>query len=275
MEAVLIEQKSHDPMEPKWHNMIAVSILLHLALFSIMLFVPEQINTRRIRTGVYEVHLVEMPARSSRPGIEGRTRTGKVINSRRFKKAAPAKRISSVKKKERPTVIAKRTIRVKSKKTKRPKESPSTLIDRAVSKIQKKVRAEKKDPVDQAVSRLERRLSSSAGARSEAGRSDTGITGRIYEMEVVDRIKSNWSYPVDLISPKERKNFEAIVVIEVERDGTVLKSWFKSRSSDVRFNQSVMKAIERSGTLPPFPEGYRKTHDEIEINFNLSDLENY
>jgi len=58
----------------------------------------------------------------------------------------------------------------------------------------------------------------------------------------------------------------------VKSDGTILKSRLEKRSSDVLFDESVMKAIERSNPLPPFPEGYRKTHEEFYINFTLNDL---
>jgi colicin import membrane protein len=52
-----------------------------------------------------------------------------------------------------------------------------------------------------------------------------------------------------------------------------MKTRFDKRSTDVLFDESVSKAIERSNPLPPFPEGYRKTNEELEINFNLKDLE--
>jgi len=62
------------------------------------------------------------------------------------------------------------------------------------------------------------------------------------------------------------------VLLAVKRDGTILKTRFEKRSADVLFDESVSKAIERSNPLPAFPEGYRMTHDELEIRFNLNDL---
>jgi len=50
---------------------------------------------------------------------------------------------------------------------------------------------------------------------------------------------------------------------------------FEKRSADVLFDESVSNAIDRSKLLPPFPEGYRITHEELEINFNLKDLEKH
>ena len=89
-------------------------------------------------------------------------------------------------------------------------------------------------------------------------------------MEIENRIKSNWSYPV---AAGNQKDLEALVIVKVKNDGTILDSWFKKPSSDNVFDQSVMKAVERSNPLPAFPEGYRRSYDEIEINFNLKDLE--
>ena len=63
------------------------------------------------------------------------------------------------------------------------------------------------------------------------------------------------------------------MVVKVRSNGEILESRIKKRSSSIIFDQTVMKAIERSDPLPPFPEGYRKTYDEIEFTFNLSDLE--
>ena len=89
-------------------------------------------------------------------------------------------------------------------------------------------------------------------------------------MEVEGWIKGNWSYPVAI---HNKKGLEAIVIVKAKKDGTILKSWFQKRANDAIFDQSVLKAIERSNPLPPFPEGYRKSSDEFEIHFNLKELE--
>ena len=92
-------------------------------------------------------------------------------------------------------------------------------------------------------------------------------------MEVEERIKDNWSYAVGLAGPQKQKDLEAVIVLKARSNGTIIKSWFKKRSSNAMFDQSVLRAVERSDPLPPFPEGYRKTTDEMEITFNLKDLE--
>jgi colicin import membrane protein len=91
----------------------------------------------------------------------------------------------------------------------------------------------------------------------------------LYQMEVEAKIKSNWSYPIAM----DKQKLEAVAVLVVKQDGTITKTRLEKRSSSTLFDESVLKAIERSNPLPPFPESYRKSYDELEITFNLKDLE--
>lgn len=281
MEGLQVKTSPDELEEPRWSRVIILSLLFHIAIFSVILFVPDSIPTRRISgAAVYEVNLVEMPGKSrSIPPKSSNSKMSKEVTS--SKTSTTAKRISRPSKEEKPVVIGKRVVKRKKekrkevKKTKKPRVSPSRLIDRAVSKIEKKVKAKKNDHLAQAISKIQTRAEGTAEQGSVRGNAESGITIRMYQMAVEEQIKSNWSYPVALISPKKRRDLEAIVVVKVKEDGTVMKSWFKERSSNSIFNGSVLKAIERSDPLPPFPEGYRKSYDEIEIRFDLSELEDF
>jgi colicin import membrane protein len=271
MEALWVESSSNEGMEPRWSRVLILSFVFHMIIFSIILFAPESMPTRRISGAIYEVNLVEMPTTKQspvRPGSEAKATQRLTVSER----PSPAKRISMSENKEDLVVIGKKVI-----KTNRPRvtTSPSKLIDQAVAKIERKVKAEKRDHVGQAISRLRAQLERGGGEEAKGDSADKGIIIRIYQMEVEQRIKSNWSYPVAIVEPEIRKTLEAIVVVKVNSNGKILKSWVKKRSSNVMFDQSVVKAIDRSDPLPPFPEGYRRTQDEIEINFNLRDLEGY
>jgi colicin import membrane protein len=274
MEGFRGEPSSHKLFETKWHNMLILSTAFHLAIFSMLLFVPDPMPTRSIQGPIYEVNLVEMPrVRRAKDARSYKTKSDKKLLA--SKKTAPAKRISRSEKKEKPVVIAKRTVKTKRKKGEKPELSSSKALDQALSKIKRKVQAEKKSPIEQAISKLEAQSKGDSEERFLEGAANSGITIRIYQMDVENRIKSNWSYPVALLGPGSQKDLESIVVIRVRSNGAIMNSWFKKRSSNVIFNQSVLKAIERSDPLPHFPEGYRKTYDEIEINFNLRDLEEH
>ena len=277
-------------MEQKWSRTIILSLTLHVMVFAALLFVPDHMPVGKIRGPVYEVNLVDMPpARRLKTGKGSRTKTGKkkVINR---KKTSRAKRISRPLKKEKAVVIAKRTLKKKKRKIKKTKKTSSGHVDKAIKKIEKRVKSKEKDPdrsidlaiakiekrvrkesensVDQAVSRIESRIKGGAG-----GGAYKGIGNRIYQVKIYERIKSNWSYPVAIASSKRDKNLEAVFVIRVRKDGTIMDHSFKKRSSNAIFDQSVLKAIEKSDPLPPFPPGYLKTYDSIEITFNLSNLQ--
>jgi colicin import membrane protein len=257
-------------MEPKWSKMVILSIALHFVLFCSVFFVPESMPARRIKGTVYEVNLVELPTTTK--AKSSTKSTVKTVKKKPIsKKKTPAKRITMPKKKEKPVVIAKRTVTKKKKKKSQP--SPTKLIDQAVSKIEKKVKKQKEDPVEEALKKVRDRVQVSEGERSGADENIGGIPLQIYRLEVESQIKGNWDYIIDPAKARQLQDLEAVVVVRAKADGTVIKYWFKKKSHNEKFDQSVIKAVERSEPLPHFPEGYRKTFEEIEINFNLKDLD--
>lgn len=270
MTGTWIIQNPDELMETKWSPMLVLSIVFHLAIFSVFLFVPESLPSRAIEGVIYEVNLVEMPAgEGSKP--QGTTTVKEKKSKTIIKRDVQAKRIQEIKKKEKkPLVIAKRTVQKETTPVKKPKISPSKFIDKAISKIKKQVKSEDKAHIARAISELEGRAKGRYASGSRSGLANVGISIRIYQIEVENRIKSNWSYPVAI---ENKKNLEAIVVVKVKRDGTIMDTRFIKRSSSAMFDQSAIKAIERSEPLPPFPEGYIRRYDEIEINFNLKELE--
>jgi colicin import membrane protein len=269
----LDRENRKDPTEIKWGAMVVLSALFHVAVFCTFLFVPESLPTTRPSVGiVYEVDLVELPSKGRTPAASTKKSPGLGKAATVIKKKR-AKRIAPVKKKEepKPAVIAKRTLDKPTSPPKKPEVPASELIERAISKVERKV--QKEEHVERAISKLESEHGDVGGpepAQPRRGISLGGTAMQIYQMEVESWIKSHWSYPVAVDHPED---LEAIVVVTVKRDGTILNTRFDKRSSNAIFDQSVQKAIERSDPLPPFPEAYLEDKDEIEIRFNLRDLE--
>lgn len=270
----------------KWRRPLIFSFVFHLTVFSLFLFVPESMPIRRINgPTVYEVDLVQMPSKPAKKVKNAAVATtGKRIP--RSTKTSNSRRISQPEKKEKPVIIGKRVVERKTKKKKpvkkaeKPKVDASKLIDQAISKIERKVKAEKKvkakkkDHLSTALSKIQSQVAKTGDENSAGDRSETGMAIRFYQMEVAERIKQNWSYPVAISNPEEFQGIEAIVVVTVRENGVIVRSSVKKRSSNTLFDASVLKAIERSDPLPPFPDGYRKSSDDIEIRFNLSEMEN-
>lgn len=253
--------------------MVVVSFLFHLTVFSMILFIPESFPTRSIDGVVYEVNLVEVPRGGGAKPQASSTIQTETSGKPLLKKDSPAKPIKIEEKEKKPLVIAKRTVEKKPEPIKKPETSSSELIAKAISKIETKVKTEERSPVEQAISQIESNVKESAGSGLPGGQPGGGPGGgigmRLYQVEVEERIKGNWSYPVAL---QTKEDLEAIVVVMVRREGAISNMELKKGSGNAIFDQSVLRAVERSDPLPPFPEGYRRSYDEIEIRFNLKEL---
>jgi colicin import membrane protein len=214
------------------------------------------------------VDLVEMPVRNT---LElKQVKSPSEEKTAVVKKDEEAKRISNPKKEKKPLVIAKRTVETKKPSIKKNNTSSAERIDRVISNIENEVKSkeesekEEEARLERTLSSLESRFGRSTG-RNGTGQSVESIPMQIYRMEVENRIYSNWAYP-------ERKELKATIVLTVRRDGTILKTKIKRRSGDPLFDESALKAVQRSDPLPPFPEIYKKSYAEIKIIFNPQKL---
>lgn len=85
-----------------------------------------------------------------------------------------------------------------------------------------------------------------------------------YKAQLFHHIHQHWTLP-DLQSWED--SLEAVIVVLVKRDGTVINSYFDKRSDDINFNREVEKAIRLSSPLPPFPPELPKDEEELVITF--------
>ncbi len=280
--------------EERWVRMMALSFCFHLVIFSTFLFAPQtNIHFPSMEERVYHVELVGPPSRGE-SGVKGK---GSASIAKRKEKPhiikTKARRIA-VKKKKTVSVLAKRVSSKPIAREGKKDFSASELVDRAVSKIEKKVEEKKMDDLEKALSQIERKVKNDKTSQSESilDKPEEGINTfsqggkggifgmssgigkgiRLYQIKIEDAIKNNWSYPVALINIENKKAPEAIIIVTVRNDGKILKAWFKKKSNNPLFDDSVLKAIERSDPLPEFPPGYLKSYDEVEINFSLKDL---
>ncbi len=79
------------------------------------------------------------------------------------------------------------------------------------------------------------------------------------------KIKQEWTLPENLL--KEMVDLETIIVIIIERDGKIQRSWFEKRSGDVHYDQAAMRAILKADPLPSIPRELNETTLEIGIRF--------
>ena len=67
------------------------------------------------------------------------------------------------------------------------------------------------------------------------------------------KIKEEWTLPENL--PKGKTNLETIIVVLIDREGKVQKSWFEKRSGNTLYDQMAMRAIKKAEPLPAIPKG--------------------
>lgn len=79
------------------------------------------------------------------------------------------------------------------------------------------------------------------------------------------RIKASWTIPEHLL--KEGVDLETIIVIIIEGNGKVQRSWFEKKSGNALYDQMAMRAIIKAEPLPPIPKELNQESLEIGIRF--------
>jgi len=279
------------PKEERWAQMMVFSFVFHLAiLFGSLVISKSTIYYPFLEEHVYHVELVAPP----QPSTGGMAKGTGVASE---KAASPIVKTGTLRidtmKKTPATVVAKRVSPKPIPKTSQKTASPSELIDGAISRVEREA-AQEGNQLEETISRIEKRLqiekkaqpgeveekvqgdappiSKRSGGGLTTGSSSIGKGIQLYQLQIETAIKENWSYPSALINARKGKTPEAVIGLSLRSDGKILKVEFKKRSRDHLFNESVLKALERSDPLPKFPPGYKKSSEEIEIRFSLKDL---
>ena len=110
--------------------------------------------------------------------------------------------------------------------------------------------------------------SGETGGGSQASE-EYGLARKLYYSEVWRAIQSQWAVPSELIN---RDDLEAILIIKVRRDGTIMDVRFEKKSGNEIFDSSVLRAVQKANPLPPFPKTYSPPYEEIGVRFRPRDL---
>jgi len=79
------------------------------------------------------------------------------------------------------------------------------------------------------------------------------------------KIKQEWTLPENLA--KGKTDLEAIIVVSIEREGKIQKTWFEKRSGNALYDQMAMRAIKKAEPFPPIPKEFSDNTFEIGIRF--------
>jgi outer membrane biosynthesis protein TonB len=79
------------------------------------------------------------------------------------------------------------------------------------------------------------------------------------------KIKKAWTIPENLL--KERVDLETVIIVIIESDGKIKRTWFEKKSGDDLYDQMAMRAIIKAEPLPPIPKELGEDTLEIGIRF--------
>ena len=262
--------------EDQWRISLGLAIGVHLLIVVFTLMGPYLLQYNRKLPEVYTVNLFTVEetkapqlARPPQPLIKPK--------KSKIKKAAPRKTTPAAAPVAiRPKSISTRPIRKKNKsdleslkhlrnklqaenKAKKTREVADKMAKDALDSLKQSILADKasKDEVD----------TSAPPPRSGAVTVDENT--RRYLVAVNNQVQEHWLLP-DLQSWDDK--LEAIIIINVRRDGVVTKNYFERKSDNIYFNQFVEKAITEATPLPPFPIGINKQEMEIGLRFRPGEI---
>ncbi len=145
------------------------------------------------------------------------------------------------------------------------KEETSKLnIEKAVSAIRQK---ESLPPQATPAAEPSAALPNTAGAN--VPQAQAGSRSDEYNAFIQSRVKGNWALP-SALWPKD--NVETIIEVRILRNGMVERINFEKRSGNRYFDDSAMKAVQKSMPFPPFLEGMMDNYIERGIRFHSFEL---
>ncbi|NWF91823.1 MAG: cell envelope integrity protein TolA [Syntrophaceae bacterium] len=228
--------------------MIGVSLLLHIVGIVVLSLNPWP-TLVKVRPTAYTVTL--MPISIQEPRVE---------------KPVPP----PVVKEEKPRIEKPKKDDI-VQKVKKPQKEKTDLkhLQEAIEEIRKKVAL---DEIQKRVARREKTEERPAivppnlpsVSSPKASTSMESKLNQYYSM-IWAKIKEAWTIPENML--KEMVDLETVIVIIIEADGKVQRSWFEKRSGNDLYDQMAMRAIRKADPLPPIPKELNEKSLEVGIRF--------
>lgn len=230
-------------------KMLGISLIIHIAFVAFLNLNPWP-TIIRVRPTAYTVTL--MPISLPEPKIPKTP----VQPAPKEEKIKPVEKVKPIEKPKKGDIVE------KVKKKEIDKESLNRL-QKALEEIRKKIAL---DEIKKKVSIREKveekpPIAPLSNGPLESKPELKNIYGKIVE----SKIKEVWTIPENLV--KEIVDLETIIIIIIDKDGRVQKSWFEKRSGNAFYDQSAMRAIKKAEPLPPIPIELNKETIEFGIRF--------
>lgn len=267
-------------------RMFFVSLVLHGLAISALFFLPNLSSTRTFYSPVYSVRLVTPP-----PAPEAKSEGAQPVPAAPAMPASPPVAVEKPKAKEKEKPVSLAPKKEEPKKEEPKKEDSEKKITEAIDRLRQKresknlesaiekIRSEKESrQVESAIEGIRKKVTiSSKGAVESHEPSSRGastdvmtIKHKIYYNLIWKRIRSVWVLPDAALAGQ--KNLEAIIGIRISPNGQIEDIQFEKKSGNPIFDESALRAIQKSNPLPPLPPGFEGERFDVGVRFTPSDL---
>ncbi len=282
-----------------WLGPIFFAVCLHVLAVAASISLPSLLAKRPLLDEIVTVNLVALPEveiAKPKPVPNNKVRVSPVVKKQKLPEIVkPEVQVPELVK---PTVVKLKSaapISIKPKKRKRRRAKDTRLADEkekekkliAQKRVKEQRELERKQRLaqarldelraEQAAKRAREELaslirtsdSSSRNTRSSGSRQVSSVVLKQYLSAVDERLRRYWILP-DM--RKWNKGLETVVVLTIQKDGTVLRKMIEKKSNDPFYDQFVMKTIQSSLPMPPFPALMSRKTIEVGIRFRPGEL---
>ncbi|MBP1713282.1 MAG: TonB family protein [Deltaproteobacteria bacterium] len=259
-------------------RMFFISLILHGLAISAVFFMPNLSSTRTFYSPVYSVRLVTPP-----PAPEAKSESAQPAQTA---PASPPVAVEKPKAKEKEKPVSLAPPKEETKKEDSEKKIAEAIerlrhkketksLDSAIDKI----RSEKESrQVQSAIEGIRKKVTISSQGAVESHEPSSGgastdvmtIKHKIYYNLIWKRIRSVWVLPDTALAGQ--KNLEAIIGIRISPNGQIEDIQFEKKSGNPIFDESALRAIQKSNPLPPLPPGFEGGRFDVGVRFTPSDL---
>lgn len=153
----------------------------------------------------------------------------------------------------------------------RAREAEQRARQQAEQARQRAEQARQQQALDDAIRRLEQdQALAASGAQGRAGSSENQIDPRLqaYNQQLHDSIYRNWIVPQGM----NTKDLVVVINFNIRRDGYAERIWIEQSSGNAVFDQSGLRAAEKSNPFPAPPSVVRAPVYEVGIIFRGDSL---
>ena len=171
-----------------------------------------------------------------------------------------------------------KTFHVTRKKTPKVKTAPEADIKNIISKYKKeieKTKIKQADVISKEILEYKNEIHKSDKSKSvfsnlaEGAKLDEKINK--YRFQIAYEVEKNWALPTGISSSEN--GIEASIIFKVMSDGKIKDIWFDKKSGNRYFDDSVLRAVEKSDPVSPYPKDVKEKYIPIGLHFTPKGLD--